>query len=119
MRIAIPYYTLEPLMTRMLAPDKNLEQSLAKPARWQDVYDDILVPLSAEWDAFELSVRDLMALRVDDVVEMPTRLISETKIRIEDRTCFVGEIGLEGEQVAFKVNESCIEANNLLGKSHG
>jgi len=118
-RIAIPYYTLEPLMTRMLAPDKNLEQGSAKPARWQDVYDDILVPLSAEWDAFELSVRDLMALRVDDVVEMPTRLISETKIRIEDRTCFVGEIGLEGEQVAFKVNESCIEANNLLGKSHG
>ena len=118
-RIAIPYYTLEPLMTRMLAPDKNLEQSSAKPARWQDVYDGILVPLSAEWDAFELSVRDLMALRVDDVVEMPPRLISETKIRIEDRTCFVGEIGLEGEQVAFKVNESCIEANNLLGKSHG
>jgi flagellar motor switch protein FliM len=97
-----------------------LEQGLAKPAaRWQDVYDDILVPLSAEWDAFELSVRDLMALRVNDVVEMPTRLISETKIRIEDRTCFVGEIGLEGEQVAFKVNVSCIEANNLLGKSHG
>ena len=118
--IAVPYYTLEPLVTRILESGSNLEKTTpSSPARWQEVYDDILVPLSAEWDAFELPVRDLLALRVDDVIEMPARLIKDTKLRIEDRTCFVGEIGLEGEQVAFEVNETCIEASNLMGKSHG
>ena len=120
-RIAVPYYTLEPLVLRILEPDENLEKVSSKPARWQEVYDDIFVPLSAEWDAFELTVRDLTALRVDDVIELPKSLINETKLRIEDRTCFVGEVGLEGEQVAFQVNETCIEANNLnlMGESHG
>ena len=118
-RIGVPYYTLEPLVNRILEVGVSLDEPLSKPARWQEVYDDILVPLSAEWDAFELTVRDLLALRVDDVIEMPAGLIKDTKLRIEDRTCFVGEIGLEGEQVAFEVNETCIEANNLMGKSHG
>ena len=31
---------------------------------------------------------------------------------------FVGEIGLEGDQAAYQVNE-CIEGLNLIGKSHG
>ena len=107
-------------MTRILESGSNLEKTTpSSPARWQEVYDDILVPLSAEWDAFELTVRDLLALRVDDVIEMPASLIKDTKLRIEDRTCFVGEIGLEGEQVAFEVNETCTEVNNLIGKSHG
>ena len=118
-RIAVPYYTLEPLMTRILQSDGNVEQPPSVPARWQEVYDDISVSLSAEWDAFELTVRDLMSLRVDDVIELPVSLINETKLRIEDRTCFVGEVGLEGDQVAFQVNETCSDASNLMGKSHG
>ena len=31
----------------------------------------------------------------------------------------IGEIGLEGEQVAFQVNESIGEAVKLIGKKHG
>ena len=118
-RIAVPYYTLEPLMTRILKSDGSVEQPPSAPARWQEVYDDISVSLSAEWDAFELTVKDLLSLRVDDVIELPVSLIKETKLRIEDRTCFIGEVGLEGDQVAFQVNETCSEASNLMGKSHG
>ena len=46
-------------------------------------------------------------------------LIEKTNLRIEGRTCFVGEIGLEGNQVAFQVNESIVEAVKLIGKKHG
>ena len=60
-----------------------------------------------------------MALRVGDVVEMSDDLLGDTKLRVEGRTCFVGEVGIEGEGVAFRVNESFLEANNLTGKSHG
>ena len=81
-RIAVPYYTLEPLMTRILQSDGNVEQPPSVPARWQEVYDDISVSLSAEWDAFELTVRDLMSLRVDDVVELPVSLIKESRIEL-------------------------------------
>ena len=90
-----------------------------RPPRWHEVYDNIPVHVSAEWDAFELSLRDLTNLDVDDVIEMDPALIEQTKLRIENRTCFTGEVGLEGDQVAFQVNESIADAVKLIGKNHG
>ena len=87
--------------------------------KWHEIYDEIPVDISVEWDAFQLSVRDLFNLEVDDIIEMNPEIISKTKVRIEDRTCFLGEIGLEGDQVAYQVNECKTESLNLIGKSHG
>ena len=64
-------------------------------------------------------LRDLSNLEVDDIIEMDPALIEKTKLRIENRTCFTGEIGLEGEQVAFQVNESITDALKMIGKNHG
>ena len=110
---------MEPVLSRLLASDSNEEKKISRPPRWHDVYDSIPVRISAEWDAFELTLRDLSNLEVDDVIEMSPLLLENTKLRIEGRTCFVGEIGLEGDQVAFQVNESIAEAVKLIGKKHG
>lgn len=119
MRIAVPYYTLEPVLSRLLAAVASDEKKTPKAPRWHDIYDNIPVHVSAEWDAFELTLRDLSNLQVDDVIEMSPTLIDQTKLRIEKRTCFIGEIGLEGNQVAFQVNESVADAVKLIGKKHG
>jgi flagellar motor switch protein FliM len=119
MRIAVPYYTMEPVLSRLLAAASSEEKKTPKPPRWHEVYDNIPVCVSAEWDAFELSLRDLTNLDVDDVIEMDPALIEQTKLRIENRTCFTGEVGLEGDQVAFQVNESIADAVKLIGKNHG
>ncbi len=119
MRIAVPYYTMEPVLSRLLASASSEETKTTRPPRWHEVYDNIPVRVSAEWDAFELSLRDLSNLEVDDIIEMDPALIEKTKLRIENRTCFTGEIGLEGEQVAFQVNESITDALKMIGKNHG
>jgi len=118
-RIAVPYYTLEPVVSRLLNAVSVSEKKTVKPTRWHEIYDAIPVDVSAEWDAFELSLKDLSNLEVDDVIELSPELVEQTKLRIEDRTCFVGEIGLEGGQVAFQVNQSMDEAVKLIGKNHG
>lgn len=119
LRIAVPYYTMEPVLSRLLMAAANEEKQASRPPRWHDIYDDIPVAVSAEWDAFDVTLRDLANLSVDDVIEMSPDLLGNTKLRIEGRTCFIGEIGLEGEQVAFQVNESIGEAVKLIGKKHG
>lgn len=119
MRIAVPYYTMEPVLSRLLASASSEETKTTRPPRWHEVYDNIPVRVSAEWDAFELSLRDLSNLEVDDIIEMDSALIEKTKLRIENRTCFTGEIGLEGDQVAFQVNESITDALKMIGKNHG
>ena len=103
----------------LLATVATKEEKQSSPPRWHNVYDEIPVAVSAEWDAFQLTLRDLSNLEVDDVIEMSPSLVEDTKLRIENRTCFIGEIGLEGDQVAFQVNESIAEAVKLIGKNHG
>ena len=96
LRIAVPYYTLEPVLSKLLASSDNTDtKKKAASLKWHEVYDHIPVPVSAEWDAFELTVKDMMNLEVDDVVELSPTLIGKTNLRIENRTCFIGEIGLE------------------------
>ena len=121
MRIAVPYYTLEPVLTSLLAQSSKPPSKPTKslPPKWHEIYDQIPVRVSVEWDAFSLTVRDLLNLEVNDVIEMNPELISNSKVRIEDRTCFLGEIGLEGDQVAFQVNECTSAGLNLISKSHG
>jgi flagellar motor switch protein FliM len=119
MRIAVPYYTMEPVLSRLLSSAAKEETKVSRPPRWHEVYDNIPVQVSAEWDAFELSLRDLTNLEIDDVIEMNPELIENTKLRIENRTCFTGQIGLEGDQVAFQVNESISDALKMIGKKHG
>ncbi len=119
MRIAVPYYTMEPVLSRLLASVSSEETKTTRPPRWHEVYDNIPVKVSAEWDAFELSLRDLSNLEVDDIIEMDSALIEKTKLRIESRTCFTGEVGLEGDQVAFQVNQSITDALKMIGKNHG
>lgn len=120
LRIAVPYYTLEPVLSKLLASSDNADaKKKAASLKWHEVYDHIPVPVSAEWDAFELTVKDMMNLEVDDVVELSPTLIGKTNLRIENRTCFIGEIGLENDRVAFQVNECTTEGLNLISKAHG
>ncbi len=121
LRVAVPYYTLEPVLTKLLASSDNSasKTSTTSALKWHEIYDHIPVPVSAEWDAFELSVRDMLNLEVGDVVELNPALIDKTNLRIEDRTCFVGEIGIDADQVAFQVNECTTDGLNLIGKAHG
>jgi flagellar motor switch protein FliM len=120
-RVAVPYYTLEPVLSTLLSSNTTAkkESKLSKPPKWHEVYDHIPVDVSAEWDAFELSVRDLLNLEAEDVIEMNPEIISKTKIRIENRTCFIGEIGLDGDRVAYQVSECISEGLKLIGKANG
>ena len=95
LRIAVPYYTLEPVLSKLLATsDSSADKKKTLSVKWHEVYDHIPVPVSAEWDAFELTVRDMLNLEVDDVIELNPDMIEKTKLRIENRTCFIGEIGI-------------------------
>ncbi|MFP6900664.1 MAG: flagellar motor switch protein FliM, partial [Opitutales bacterium] len=115
-RIATPYLTIEPLVRKVLASGtEGTSESTSKTARWHESYDQITVSVSAEWDAMEMTVGDLLNLEEGQFLHMPMRLLGDTHLRIEGNTCFKGEIGKEGERVAFRITETHVDANNLTG----
>ncbi len=104
-QIGVPYYTIEPLVKKMQArrqKDATIAQVEKHPA-WQASYDRITVPVRAEWQAFELSLREIFSLRVGDVLELPATRLQETAVLLNGSHKFTGTVGLDTDRVAVKL----------------
>lgn len=111
-QIGVPYYTIEPLVKSMQTrrqKDTNVSTEIAAKPQWQPVYERINVPVCAEWDAFELTLREITALRVGDVIEMPASIIDKTRITLNSVPKYEGSVGLDSDRVAVKLNRRISE----------
>ena len=104
-QIGVPYYTIEPVVKRMQARRQKdtAVTATAKRAEWQASYDRIVVPVCAEWNAVELSVREISSLRVGDVIEMPATICNETRVLLAGTPKFIGTVGLDTDHVAIQL----------------
>lgn len=120
-QIGVPYYTIEPLVKKMQARrQKDAAVVMApKRAEWQPAYDRISMPLRAEWDAFELTLREVTNLRVGDVIEMQPAICAETRVLLNGAPKFVGTVGLDTDRVAVQLTRKLPTEESLHGKSDG
>lgn len=123
MRIGVPYYTIEPMVKKMQA-QRQQDAAIGvvqKRAAWQKTYDHISLPVRAEWEAFELPLREVASLRVGDVVELPASLMQQTRLLLNGAPKFIGTVGLDGDRVAIqltrKIPVTAEDSNH--GKSDG
>ena len=106
-QIAFPYYFIEPIVRILQNESKKYEkiEVTEKKTKWYPSYNDIEVPLYAEWEPCYLSVSDLLKIRVGDVIEMPKNAIKNTRIRVHDEVRYISEVGIENNQVAVNITE--------------
>jgi flagellar motor switch protein FliM len=104
-QIGVPYYTIEPLVKKMQARRQKdaAITSTERRATWIGAYDLIKMPVRAEWEAFEISLREVVHLRVGDVLEMPSNLLEQTRVLLNGTPKFVGTVGLDGDQAAIQI----------------
>jgi flagellar motor switch protein FliM len=104
-QIGIPYYTIEPIVRKMQSRRQkdNAAASVEKRSEWQPAYDHINVPVRGEWEACELNLREIVHLRVGDVIELPTTLFEDTRVLLNGAPKFVGKVGLEADHVAIQI----------------
>ncbi len=105
MQIGVPYYTIEPLVKKMHARrQKDVTYSaVERRGAWLGAYDHIVMPVRAEWSAFELSLREVMSLRVGDVIELPSSLLQQTHILLNGTPKFLGTVGLDGDRAVVQI----------------
>jgi flagellar motor switch protein FliM len=120
-QIGVPYYTIEPVVKRMQARRQKDTAVAAteKRAEWQASYDRIIVPVRAEWNAVELTVREIASLRVGDVIEMPASICRETNILLAGTPKFVGTVGLDTDHVAVQLTRKLPAEDSKHAKSDG
>jgi flagellar motor switch protein FliM len=120
-QIGVPYYMIEPLVKKMQARrQKDAAVSVSeKRATWIGAYDAIQVPVRAEWDAFEISLREIANLRVGDLLELPASLLQQTQILLNGTPKFAGTIGLDGEHAAVQITRKLPRPPAEIQSSHG
>ncbi|MFI5337248.1 MAG: flagellar motor switch protein FliM [Opitutales bacterium] len=104
-QIGVPYYTIEPLVKKMQARRQKdtAVDIVEKHSGWQRAYDHITMPVRAEWDALQLTLREVSSLRVGDVIELPGTLLQQTRLLLNGTPKFIGTIGLDTDRVAVQL----------------
>jgi flagellar motor switch protein FliM len=120
-QIGVPYYTIEPVVKKMQARRQKdtAVTIIAKRAEWQSSYDGIKVPVRAEWHAFDLTLREVIALRVGDVIEMNPSVCADTRVLLNGSTKFVGTVGLDTDHVAIQLTRKIPSEDSIHAKPDG
>lgn len=94
-QLVFPYATIEPLM-RMLIP--SLPESDAVPTRsakmkWNSEFDDMCVPVIAEWQGLKMSAGAITRLRPGDVLSLDPACAAQVQISLNRVPKFTGRAG--------------------------
>lgn len=106
-QIGIPYYTLEPIIKKMHdAKERDLGLDTANAESvWQKSFDEIDIPVQAEWCGETLTAKEVLNLRRGDVIRFPRSVLKNTRVRLANTVRFTGEVGLENNKVAVKISQ--------------
>ena len=105
MQIALPCFTLEPLIRKLGHINGNTPESAApvSAVRWNRNFDEVPVPVTAMWDDLELTARDIVNLKVGDILPLNPKSIREVKLRLAGMPKFEGQLGTTGGKWAVAV----------------
>ncbi len=104
-QIVFPYATLEPLM-RLLNPDLT---GAAAPAprpikpRWNPGFDEVKVPLTAEWQGLKMSAGDITRLKAGDVLSLDPACAAQVVVRFGNVPKFFGRPGTSDAKWAVQL----------------
>ncbi len=121
LQIGVPYYTIEPMVKKMQARRQKdtAFSSSQKKGEWHPAYERITVPVRAEWSALEIAMREVISLRVGDVVELPAAIFHETRVLLNGVPKFTGTVGLDSDRVAVQLTRKLPPEHPAAAKSDG
>jgi flagellar motor switch protein FliM len=113
-QIVFPYATVEPLM-RLLSP--SMPGSEAAPARatkpkWNSEFDEVKVPIIAEWQGLKMSAGEITRLKAGDLLALDPGCAAQVQLLLNHVPKFIGRPGTSSGKWAVQLT-STINSNNL------
>ena len=105
LQLVFPYATVEPLV-RLLSP--ALPGAEAVPAntaklRWNPEFDDVRVPVVAEWHGLKMSAGDITRLKAGDLLALDPACAAQVQIRLNHVPKFTGRPGTSAGKWAVQL----------------
>jgi flagellar motor switch protein FliM len=104
-QLVFPYATVEPLV-RLLSP--SLPGSETAPARaskpkWNTEFNEVKVPVIAEWHGLTLSASEISRLKVGDTLALDPACAAQVHLRLSQVPKFTGRPGTSGGKWAVQL----------------
>lgn len=104
-QIVFPYATVEPLV-RLLSPSLPVSETAparsAKP-KWNPEFDDVKVPVVAEWHGLKMSAGEISRLKVGDMLALDPACAAQVHLRLSKVPKFIGRPGTSGGKWAVQL----------------
>lgn len=106
-QLAFPYATIEPLV-RLLSP--ALPGAEGAPARalsptWNPEFNDMNVPMIAEWHGLKLSAGEITRLQPGDVIMLDPTCAAQVQLRFSQVPKFIGRPGTSAGKWAVQLTQ--------------
>lgn len=117
LNLCLPYSALEPLLPKL--SNEYLLRAQGKPhsqdrERLHRLLRDTMVPVQAVLGTADLEIRELMELKVGDVLILDTGIHEEIKLYVANRPKFRGRAGRVGHRLAVRLTGAAQEASAEL-----
>jgi flagellar motor switch protein FliM len=94
-QLVFPYATVEPLM-RLLNPSLPEAETAPVPAarlKWNPEFDDVPVPVVAEWHGLKMSAGEIARLKIGDLLALDPACAAQVQLRFNHVLKFNGRPG--------------------------
>ncbi len=106
MQLAVPYTAFEPILTKLTQSSATPAAVAAVPAvKWNRNLDSLPIRLKAQWPAFRLTARDLMKLKVGEVLPLQAHAVDRVELQLGKLTKFRGRLGTREQKWAVQITE--------------
>ena len=117
--LCLPHSVLEPVMSRLttqswLSEDRKAQDEVTK-ANIESRLTNVSVCLSALLGTAEVTARDILDLKVGDVVTLHERVDTELPVLVEGKLKFYGKPGVWGPCRAVKITRLASEELEVVG----
>jgi flagellar motor switch protein FliM len=110
-KLAVPYAAMEPSLRQLCgAAESSFAETpaplAAAPPKWNRCLDDVALPVTAEWQGLELSAREVLHLKVGDVLQVSPQLAGKVRLRLGEQSKFNGRLGTVAGHWAVELTQA-------------
>jgi flagellar motor switch protein FliM len=109
-KLAFSYASLEPCVRQLCAGSEAASETPgpapSAPVKWNRCLDDVPMPVTAEWHGLDMSARDVLHLKIGDVLQVSPQVAQQVRLRLGDISKFNGRLGTVGGHWAVELTQN-------------